>query len=137
MKRLQAYKYELRPDCEQERDMRRFAGSCRFVSNRALALQKALREQGEKKLSYAEMCKALTEWKTQPETSWLEQIHSQVLQQSIKDLESAYKNFFEKRADFPRFKKRGQRDSFRFPRPPYVGFIKPYAILAAPGLEDQ
>jgi putative transposase len=116
MKRLQAYKFELRLDCEQERDMRRFAGSCRFVFNRALALQKALREQGEKKLSYAEMCKALTEWKTQPETSWLVQVHSQVLQQSIKDLESAYKNFFEKRADFPRFKKRGQRDSFRFPQ---------------------
>ena len=40
MKRRQAFKYELMPDGEQERQMRRFAGSCRFVYNQALALQK-------------------------------------------------------------------------------------------------
>lgn len=40
MQRLQAFKYELMPDGEQQRDMRRFAGSCRFVYNKALALQK-------------------------------------------------------------------------------------------------
>ena len=47
MKRLQAYKYELKPNGEQQRNMRRFAGSCRFVFNKALAMQKALYEQGE------------------------------------------------------------------------------------------
>ena len=96
--------------------MRRFAGSCRFVFNKALALQQQRHEQGEKKLSYAELCKALTEWKMQPETAWLTETHSQALQQSLKDLEGAYKNFFEKRAKFPRFKKRGQHDRFRFPQ---------------------
>ncbi|MGA9393750.1 MAG: helix-turn-helix domain-containing protein, partial [Azonexus sp.] len=40
IKRLQAFKFELRPDGQQQRDMRRFAGSCRFVFNKALALQK-------------------------------------------------------------------------------------------------
>ncbi|WP_077298125.1 helix-turn-helix domain-containing protein [Aquaspirillum sp. LM1] len=45
MQRLQAYKYELRPDGQQERQMRRFAGSCRFVFNKALALQKERYEQ--------------------------------------------------------------------------------------------
>ncbi len=39
MKRLQAFKYELQPNGEQQRAMRRFAGSCRFVFNKALALQ--------------------------------------------------------------------------------------------------
>jgi putative transposase len=39
MKRLQAFKYELMPNGEQRRQMRRFAGSCRFVFNQALALQ--------------------------------------------------------------------------------------------------
>ena len=43
-----AYKYELRPDGQQERQMRRFAGSCRFVFNKALALQKAHFEAGGK-----------------------------------------------------------------------------------------
>ena len=40
MKRLQAFKYELQPDGEQERDMRKFSGACRFVFNKALAIQK-------------------------------------------------------------------------------------------------
>ena len=109
MERLQAYKYELRPDGQQERQMRRFAGSCRFVFNKALALQQTRHEQGEKKLSYAGLCKALTEWKAQPETLWLKETHSQPLQQTLKDLERAYANFFEKRADFPRFKKKASR----------------------------
>src|SRR5665647_1029180 len=57
MQRLQAFRYELRPSGEQERNMRRFAGSCRFVFNKALALQQARHEQGEKKLGYAGLCK--------------------------------------------------------------------------------
>ena len=116
MKRLQAFKYELRPNGEQARSMRRFAGSSRFVFNKALATQKSLYEGGEKKLGYAGLCKELTAWKSQPETLWLSETHSQVLQQSLKDLERAYKNFFDKRADFPRFKKKGTGDSFRYPQ---------------------
>ena len=77
MQRLQAFKYELIPDGQQARQMRRFAGSCRFVFNKALALQKDRYERGEKKLGYAGLCKALTEWKAQPETLWLKETHSQ------------------------------------------------------------
>ncbi|MHB8408308.1 MAG: RNA-guided endonuclease InsQ/TnpB family protein [Acidiferrobacterales bacterium] len=116
MQRRQAYKFELRPNGEQTRAMRRFAGSCRFVFNKALALQKERHAQGEKKLGYAGLCKALTEWKTQPETVWLSETPSQALQQALKDLEQAYVNFFEKRTAFPRFKKKGQSDSFRYPQ---------------------
>jgi putative transposase len=60
MQLLQAFKYELMPTGEQTRKMRRFAASCRFVFNKALALQKERYEQGEKKLGYAGLCKALT-----------------------------------------------------------------------------
>lgn len=60
MQRLQAFKFELMPNGEQQRDMRRFAGSCRFVFNKALALQKERYEQGEKKLGYAGLCQLLT-----------------------------------------------------------------------------
>ncbi|MGK2562583.1 RNA-guided endonuclease InsQ/TnpB family protein, partial [Escherichia coli] len=89
MKRLQAFKFQLRPGGQQEREMRRFAGACRFVFNRALALQNE---------------------------NWLKDSPSQPLQQSLKGLERAYKNFFRKRAAFPRFKKRGQNDAFRYPQ---------------------
>lgn len=116
MERLQAFQFELQPNGEQARNMRRFAGSCRFVFNKALALQQERHEQGEKKLSYAGLCKVLTEWKARAETIWLKETHSQPLQQTLKDLERAYVNFFEQRADFPRFKKKGMGDSFRFPQ---------------------
>ena len=114
MERLQAYQFELCPDGEQRRLMRRFAGSCRYVYNRALALQKQRHERGEKKLGYAGLCKQLTAWRDA--AVWLAAAHSQILQQALKNLESAYQNFFEKRAAFPRFKKKGRRDSFRFPQ---------------------
>lgn len=116
MQRLQAFKYELMPDSEQQRNMRRFAGSCRFVFNKALALQQAHYAEGKKKLFYADLCKHLAEWRKSSETQWLSETHSQPLQQTLKDLERAYKNFFERRADFPRFKKKGQSDSFRYPQ---------------------
>ncbi|MGY2437542.1 helix-turn-helix domain-containing protein, partial [Escherichia coli] len=63
MQRLQAFKFELMPNGQQQRLMRRFAGSCRFVFNKALALQKERYEQSEKKLSYADLCKHLVIWK--------------------------------------------------------------------------
>jgi transposase len=51
MQRLQAFKYELMPNGETQRQLRRFAGSCRFVYNKALALQQANHEAGEKFIS--------------------------------------------------------------------------------------
>ncbi len=116
VKRLQAFRYELRPNGQQARQMRRFVGACRFVFNQALALQQQRRAAGEKRLSYAQLSKALTGWKKQPELLWLNDTPSQPLQQALKNLERAYANFFEKRAAFPRFKKKGQSESFRYPQ---------------------
>ncbi len=96
--------------------MRRFAGACRFVFNRALALQNENHEAGNKYISYTKMASCLIGWKSHPDTQWLKDAPSQPLQQSLKDLERGYKNFFQKRAAFPRFKKRGQNDAFRYPQ---------------------
>ncbi|MEN9215259.1 MAG: helix-turn-helix domain-containing protein, partial [Gloeomargarita sp. DG02_3_bins_56] len=51
------------PNGEQQPQMRRCAGSCRCVYNQALALPQARHAPGEKKLSYAGLCKLLTEWR--------------------------------------------------------------------------
>jgi putative transposase len=120
MQRLQAFKYELRPDGQQQRQMRRFAGSCRFVFNKALALQKESHEAGNKFIGYVAMAKHLTSWRNSADTAWLKDAPVHPLQHALKDLESAYKNFFAKRADFPRFKKKGQSDSFRYPDPKQI-----------------
>jgi len=120
MQRLQAFKYELVANGEQQRALRRFAGSCRFVFNRALALQKERYQHGEKKLGYAALCKLLTEWRNGSETPWLKEAPTHPLQQALKDLERAYANFFAKRAQFPRFKKKGQADALRYPDPKQI-----------------
>lgn len=112
---MQAFKYELMPNGEQQGDMRRFAGACRFVFNKALALQQANRTSGEKFIGYVGMAKRLTEWRNGEETPWLKDAPVHPLQHALKDLERAYKNFFEGRASFPKFKRKGTGESFRYP----------------------
>lgn len=124
MQRLQAFKFELMPNGEQQRDMRRFAGSCRFVYNKALAMQKENYEAGGKFIGYVAMAKQLTAWRNGTETSWLKEAPVHPLQHALKDLERAYNNFFDKRADFPRFKKKGQRSG--------LGRVPPATGLQAP-----
>ncbi len=100
--------------------MQCFAGSCRFVFNRALDIQIARHASGERNLGYAELCKLLTGWRHNAATPWLQQAPTHPLQQSLKDLERAYENFFAGRAGTPRFKKKGRRDSFRYPDPQQI-----------------
>ncbi|MBN3837238.1 RNA-guided endonuclease TnpB family protein [Burkholderia sp. Ac-20344] len=134
MRRLQAFKFELMPNGEQQRDMRRFAGSCRFVYNKALALQKENYEAGGKFIGYVAMAKHLTEWRNGGETPWLKDAPIHPLQHALKDMERAYKNFFAKRAAFPKFKKRGQRDSFRYPDPKQFKLDQPNGRIFLPKL---
>ena len=95
--------------------MKQFCGCSRFIFNRALAYQN---EQYQKdnsfKFSYCKITNLLPEWKR--ELTWLKDCHSQVLQQSLKDLETGFKNFFSKRSNFPKFKRKGEKESFRFPQ---------------------
>ena len=98
--------------------MRRFAGCCRFLWNKALALEKDAYEADGKRLGFSLLCKTLRDWKKENATSFLAEAHSQILQQSLKDLDRAYKNFFAKRADLPRFKKKGVHSAFRYPLGP-------------------
>ena len=120
MLRLQAYKYELMPNGGQVRDMRRFSGSCRFVYNKALALQKENHEAGNTFIGYVAMAAKLPIWKREAGTAWLKETPSQALQHALKDLEKAFKGFFAKRTGFPRFKKKGNGDSFRYPEPKQI-----------------
>lgn len=96
--------------------MRRFAGCCRFLWNRTLALEKDAYEADGRRLGYYVLAGKLKDWKKEEETAFLAEAHSQILQQVLKDLDRAYKNFFAKRANFPRFKKKGIHDAFRYPQ---------------------
>ena len=111
MERHQAFKFELRENGEQRRQMRRYAGSVRFVYNQALALQKEMYERTGKSHTRFQLDRLLTLWKQ--EKPWLSETPAHALQQALVDLDRAYRNFFQKRADFPKFKKKGQRTSYR------------------------
>ena len=110
-----AFKFKIMPNGEQIRKMNQFSRCSRFVYNYALAYQN---EQYEKdklfKFSYTKLANMLPEWKH--EFPWLKDCYSQVLQQSLKDLESAFKNFFAKRSNFPKFKRKNLKEGFRFPQ---------------------
>ncbi|WP_043885289.1 RNA-guided endonuclease InsQ/TnpB family protein [Gallibacterium anatis] len=110
-----AFKFEIMPNGNQIRRIKQFCGCSRFVFNRALAWQNEQYQQdNNQKFSYSKIANLLPQWKK--ELIWLKECHSQVLQQSLKDLENAFKNFFQQRSDFPKFKKKGVKESFRFPQ---------------------
>ena len=117
MRLLKAYRFRLEPTPTVAREMGRVAGCCRFVFNRGLALERERFERKEKHLGYAELCKELTSWRHAPDTEFLAAAPIHPLQQALKDLDRAYHNFFEGRAELPRFKKKGRHDAFRYPDP--------------------
>jgi len=66
----------------------------RVVWNDTLAYCQELYQQGEKKPKYTELSKRLTQIKKTKEKQWLTEVSSIPLQQSLRDLETAYSNFF-------------------------------------------
>ena len=112
-----AYRYRLRPTPVQEGLFRQFAGARRWVYNWALERRQAHYKATGKRLSVTALCAELAALKQQPHTAWLREMDSQALQQAIRDLDLAFRAFFEKRARFPRFKaKKRERPSFRIPQ---------------------
>jgi len=116
MKRLQAYKFELTPNGEQIRMMRKYAGNARKVWNLALDRQEKNHVAGRKFTSAFGMNCWIPEWKK--EFPFLCESPAQTLQQVMENLAKGYEKFFKKTADHPVFKKKGKSaDSFRFPDP--------------------
>lgn len=115
MERLQAFKYELRPNKAQKDLLAEIGGNCRYVYNQALALQIEQYEQGQKYLSYFDLAKKLTQWRCAPDKPWIDKAPVSAQRQKLKDLDNAYKKFFSKKSRFPKFKKKTYgNDSFRF-----------------------
>ena len=109
-----AYKFRIYPSPEQETVLRKTIGSCRFVYNWALAQRREAWVQEKKSVNYPKTCKALTELKDSPEKTWLNEVSSVCLQQSLRNLDVAFVNFFKKRGGYPAFKSRKNGGSARF-----------------------
>ncbi len=114
--RRQGYRFRLKPTQAEAALLRRFVGCSRFVWNEVLALNELRHEYGEKRLSFKTMCEYLLYLKD--EYPFLREVHSQPLQQTLKDLAMAYQRAFDPKiaARFPRFKKRSRPQGIRFPQ---------------------
>ncbi|MFG0645398.1 RNA-guided endonuclease InsQ/TnpB family protein [Leclercia adecarboxylata] len=111
----QAFKFLLEPNKNHINEFLVFAGSCRFVYNKGLALINENYDSGKKFLNYNQLASELVNWKNEECLAWLKMAPSQCLQQSLRDLDKAFKNFFSGKSQYPRFKKKGRNDSFRVP----------------------
>jgi putative transposase len=107
-----AFKFQLKLTRMQELTLFRYTGACRFIYNKALALEEERFKNNEKRLTFIDLCKDLTKWRHAPETVWLSELSTTILRGSLKAVDRAYINFFQKRSKHPRFKKRGEHDSF-------------------------
>lgn len=115
MLKRQGFKYEILPDGRQRRLIRKYCGTCRYVYNRTLAIEKHLYETDKShRWNAIEAINRLPLWKEKQ--SWLRQCPAQAQQQSIRQLDRAYQNFFAGRSNFPRFRKKGENDSFLYPQ---------------------
>ena len=116
-----AFKYLLNPQKTEESLFNQFAGAKRWIFNRALAQRKEGWEKEKKSITLFAQNNELVLLKKQENLAWLANIHSQVLQQALNDVDRAFLNFFnglrnKSNVGYPRFKCKGVRDSFRYPQ---------------------
>lgn len=98
------YKYRIYPNKTQEELINRTLGSCRFVFNHFLAVRRDQWQANHQSVTYNQTASMLTGLKRREETCWLKEVDSMALQESLRNLDMAFQNFFAKRAKYPRFK---------------------------------
>lgn len=117
---LKAIKIRIYPTAEQVDFINKQLGCCRFVYNNCLAFRKDSYQNEHVSVSSSEAVKHITSLKKDNE--WLKDVHSKVLQQSVRDMNQAYDNFFKRHKGFPKFKsKHDNRQSCRFPKDAFIG----------------
>ena len=117
---LKAIKIRIYPSVEQIDFINKQLGCCRFVYNNCLAFRKDSYQNEHISVSSSEAVKHITVLKKDNE--WLKDVHSKVLQQSVRDMNQAYDNFFKLHKGFPKFKsKHDNRQSCRFPKDAFIG----------------
>ena len=131
MKIQRGYKLQLEPIGEQARLMSRTAGACRFVWNLVLEQRRTVDRPG-RRVRFAGQCAELPALKAA--APFLAEAPSPCLQQTLRDLERAFVNCWERRARAPRFRSKGAHDAFRFPDPKQFALDEANARVKLPKL---
>lgn len=109
---LKSYKTEIKPTKEQIQTINKTIGTCRFVYNFYLAHNKESYKKEKKFVSGMDFSKWLNNvyLKESPEYSWIKEVSSKSVKQSIMNADRAFKRFFKGQSKFPNFKKKGKSD---------------------------
>ena len=114
---FKSFKFRIEPTKEQFILLSKHFGCTRFLYNYFLNEKQNYYKQNKSALNYNACCGALTALKKQEEFAWLSEVSAQSLQTSLRNLETAFGNFFRKKSKFPRFKsKKVNSDSFHCPQ---------------------
>ncbi len=103
-----AYRYRFYPTGQQAEQLAKTFGCVRYVYNRALAERSRAWTQEQRRVTYVDTAKALTGWKQDEATEWLTEVSNVPLQQTLRHLQTAFVNFWQKRAKYPTFKRKGK-----------------------------
>ena len=111
-KLLKSYKTEIYPNAKQKEMIHRTIGVCRFIYNFYLAYNKEIYEKEERFVSGYDFSIWLNREyiPANPEFSWIKQVSSKSVKQSIMNAQRAFKNFFTQKAGFPNYKKKSNYD---------------------------
>ena len=112
-----AYKYRLYPTKDQEELLLKHFGCVRYIYNWGLDYKTKHYKKTNKNIGYMQLAGkdgALS--KLKKENEWLKEVNSQSLVSALGNLDRAYSNFFNHRAEFPKFKKKSERQSFQVPQ---------------------
>ena len=106
-------KFRIYPNKEQQNIIHQTLGCCRLIYNKGLAMRNEAYEKGDK-VGYSQTSAMLTGLKKSDDFAFLKVVDSNALQQSLRDLDRGFVNFFQKRASHPTFKsKHNRHQSYR------------------------
>ncbi len=110
----QAYRFRFYPTPSQENLLRRTMGCVRLVYNKALGVRTEGWYERQERIGYSQTSSLLTEWKKDEDLEFLNEVSCVPLQQCLRHLQTAFTNFWAKRAKYPNFKKKRNGGSAEF-----------------------
>ena len=116
IKITKGYRFRLYPNATQKAMLANLFGCCRYVYNWGLARRRKHYQNTGRSLNSYDLSKELTQHKKESDKGWLNEVLRMPLRVSLFNLDRAFKNFYEKRAGYPKFKTKNGKQSAKITR---------------------
>ena len=110
-----AYKFRIYPNAEQRELLAKHFGCCRFVYNHFLEERNRAYKEEKKYIGYVETANTVAQMKKTEEYGWLKEVYSHALQAALRNLDTAYRNFFKGKSKAPVFHGKHDKQTVTFP----------------------